>query len=135
MVLGQFSDICRPQGYGFHHIKTFWNCKVKMLLRFFANSCHEIGWENNQTYIFRFVKYLSTLSYTYLPVNIHFQSIITTNVSILTDSTYFVLPSCHSRFKVAWLWEITLTAKHVFGLFTWKCWIRVHLNWNNHRKK
>jgi hypothetical protein len=35
-------------------------------------------------------------------------------------------------------WEITLTAKHVFGLFTWKtwkCWMRVHLNWNNHRRK
>jgi hypothetical protein len=35
-------------------------------------------------------------------------------------------------------WEITLNAKHVFGLFTWKtwkCWMRVHLNWNNHGRK
>jgi hypothetical protein len=34
---------------------------------FFANFCHEIGCENDQTYIFRFVKYLSTFFYTYLP--------------------------------------------------------------------
>jgi hypothetical protein len=35
-------------------------------------------------------------------------------------------------------WEMTLTAKHVLGLFTWKtwkCWMRVHLSWNNHRRK
>jgi hypothetical protein len=55
----------------------------------------EIGWENDQTYIFRFVKYLSTFFYTYLPVNIHFQLIIITDVSILTYPTYFVPPSCH----------------------------------------
>ena len=66
-----------------------------MLRRFFANFCHEIGCENDQTYIFRFAKYLSTFFYTYLPVNIHFQLIIITNVSILTDPAYFVPPSCH----------------------------------------
>ena len=95
MVLDQFSDICGPQGYGFHPIKNFRNCAVKILCRFFANFCHEIGCENDQTYIFRFVKYVSTFFYTYLPVNIHFQLIIITNVSILTDPAYFVPPSCH----------------------------------------
>ena len=95
MVLGQFSDICGPQGYGFHPIKNSGNCAVKILRRFFANLCHEIGCENDQTYIFRFVEYLSTFFYTYLPVNIHFQLIIITNVSILTDPAYFVPPSCH----------------------------------------
>jgi hypothetical protein len=59
------------------------NCAVKMLRRFFANFCHEIGCESDQTYIFRFVKYLSTFFYTYLPVNIHFHLIIITNVWIL----------------------------------------------------
>jgi hypothetical protein len=114
---------------------------VKMLRRFFANFCHEIGCEIDQTYIFRFVKYLSTFFYTYLSVNIHFQLIIITSVSILTDPAYFVPPSCHCGILILRsrdFWEITLTAKHVFGLFTWKtwkCWMRVHLNWNNHRRK
>ena len=94
-VLGQFSDFCGPQGYGFHPIKNFRNCAVKMLHLFFANFCHEIGCENDQTYIFRFIKYLSSFFYTYLPVNIHLQLTIITNISILTDPAYFVPPSCH----------------------------------------
>ena len=94
-----------------------------MLCRFFANFCHEIGCENDQTYIFRFVKYLSTFFYTYLPVNIHFQLIIITNVSILTDPAYFVPPSCHCgilALRSRDFWGITLREKHVFGLFTFK---------------
>ena len=55
--------------------------KKKILRRFFANFCHEIGCENDQTYIFRFVRYLFTFFYSYLPVNIHFQVIIITIVS------------------------------------------------------
>jgi hypothetical protein len=95
----------------------------------------EIGSENDQTYIFRFVRYLSTFFYTYLPVNIHFQLIIITNFSILTDPAYFVPPPCHCgilALRSRDFWEITLREKHVFGLFTWKtwkCWMRVHLNW------
>jgi hypothetical protein len=92
-----------------------------MLRRFFADFCHEIRCENDQTYIFRFVKYLSTFSYTYLPVNIHFQLIIITNVSILTDPVYFVPPSCHCgilALRSCDFWEITLREKHVFCLFT-----------------
>jgi hypothetical protein len=71
---------------------------VKWLRRFLANFCHEIGCENDQTYIFRFVRYLSTFFYTYLPVNIHFQLIIITNVSILTDPA--ILSLWYSRFEV-----------------------------------
>ena len=93
LALGQFSDICRPQGYGFHPIKNFRNCAVKMLHRFFANFCHEIGCENDQTYIFRFVKYLSTFFYAYLLIFI--SSSLLQQVSILTDPAYFVSPSCH----------------------------------------
>ena len=72
-----------------------------MLRRFFANRCHEIGCENDQTYIFRFVRDLFTFFYTYLPVNIHFQVIIITNVSILTDPA--ILTLWYSRFEVTWL--------------------------------
>jgi hypothetical protein len=75
--------------------KTFETARRKCCAAFFANFCHEIGCENDQTYIFRFVRYLSTFFYTYLPINIHFQLIIITNVSILTDLAYFVPPSCH----------------------------------------
>jgi hypothetical protein len=87
--------------------------------RSFANFCHEIGCENDKTYIFRFVKYLSTFFYTYLPVNIHFQLIIITNVSILTDPSYFAPPSCHCgilALRSRDFWEITLREKHVFSL-------------------
>ena len=88
-------------------------CKTNLVPLF----CHEIGYENDQTYIFRFVRYLSTFFYTYLPVNIHFQLIIITNVSILTNPAYFVLPSCHCdilALRSRYFWVI-LTAKHVFG--------------------
>ena len=73
----------------------------------------------------RFVRYLSTFFYTYLPINIHFQLIIITNVSILTDPAYFVPPSCHCgilALRSRDFWEITVTATHVFGLWTWKTW-------------
>jgi hypothetical protein len=72
-----------------------------MLRRFFANLCHEIGCENDQTYLFRFVRDLFTFFYTYLPVNIHFQVIIITNVSILTDPA--ILTLWYSPFEVTWL--------------------------------
>ena len=129
-------EVCRWRSpYGpwpvFWYLRTIWlrispyqnfrNCAVKMLRRFFANFCHEIGCENDQTYIFRFVKYLSTFFYTFLPVNIHFQLIIITSVSILTDPAYFVPPSCHCgilALRSRDFWEITLREKHVFGLFT-----------------
>jgi hypothetical protein len=97
MVLGQFSDICGPyRATDFTGLsKTFETARWKSCAAFFANFCHEIGCENDQIYIFRFVKYLSTFFYTYLPVNIHFQLIIITNVSILTNPAYFVSPSYH----------------------------------------
>ena len=75
MVLYIYIFVCGPQGYGVHSINNFRNCAQKILRRFFANFCHEIGCENDQTYIFRFVTYLSTFFYTYLPINIHFQFI------------------------------------------------------------
>jgi hypothetical protein len=57
---------------------------------FFANYCHGKRSENDQTYMNRFVRYLSTFFYTYLPINNHFQLIIITNVSFVTSPAYFV---------------------------------------------
>jgi hypothetical protein len=42
--------------------KTFETAQKKSCTAFFANFCHEIGCENDQTYIFRFVRYLSIIS-------------------------------------------------------------------------
>jgi hypothetical protein len=67
----------------------------KILRRFFANFCHEIGCENDLAYIFRFVKYLSTFFYTYLPINIHFQFIFITNI-FCDKSRLLRPPSCFS---------------------------------------
>jgi hypothetical protein len=108
MVLGHFSDICKPKGYEFHPIKNFRNCAVKWLRRFFANFCHEIGCENDQTYIFRFVKYLTAFFYiyTYLPVDIHFQLIIIYKCLDINWSRLFrsaILSLWYSRFEVTWL--------------------------------
>ena len=69
--------------------KTFETAQ-KNLAPLFCQFCHEIGCENDQTYIFRFVRYLSTFFYTYLPINIHFQFIIIANISFVTNPTYFV---------------------------------------------
>jgi hypothetical protein len=53
---------------------------------------------------------LSFLRDKYIPLkSIHFQLIIITNVSILTDPAYFVPPSCHcyySCFEVKWLLRV-----------------------------
>jgi hypothetical protein len=40
--------------------------------------------------MYRFVRYLSTFFYTYLPINNHFQLTIITNVSFVTSPAYFV---------------------------------------------
>ena len=117
-----------------------------MLHGFFANFCREIGCENDQTYayIFRFVRYLSTFFYTYLPINIHFQLIIITNVSILTDPAYFVPPSCHCgilALRSRHFWEITLKRKTrvrfvyvipevLHGDFLFEIKYLVNLEWN-----
>ena len=80
----------RTIGLRFSLNKNFRHCAKKILRRFFANFCHEIGCENDQTYIFRFVRYLSTFFHTYLSINIHFQFIIITNISFVTNPAYFV---------------------------------------------
>jgi hypothetical protein len=41
-------------------------------------------------HIFRFVRYLLTFFHIYLPINIHIQLIIITNVSFVTNPAYFV---------------------------------------------
>ena len=48
------------------------------------------GSENDQTYMYRFIRYLSAFFYTYLSINNHFQLIIITNVSFVTSPAYFV---------------------------------------------
>ena len=120
MVLGQFSDVCGHRATDFTLSKTFetaqWKCCTAFLQIFIMKSG-----ARTIKQIFRFVKYLSTFFYTYLPLNIHFQLIIITNNSILTDPAYFVPPSCHCgilTLRSCDFWEITLREKHVFGLFT-----------------
>jgi hypothetical protein len=116
-----FSSIVIPIEVNSHSTYSSFSCKQTEHMFCSWNRVRE-----RSNIIFRFVKYLSTVFYTYLPVNIHFQFIIITNVSILTDPAYFVLPSCHCgilALRSRDFWEITLTAKHVFGLFTWKTWI------------
>ena len=66
----------RTIGLRFSLYQKLSKLRKKIFRRFFANFCHEIGCENDQTYIFRFVRYFSTFFYTYLPINIHFQFII-----------------------------------------------------------
>ena len=84
------SFFLRTIGLRFHSIKNFRNCAKKILRRFFAKFFQEIGCENDRTYIFRLVRYLSTFFYTYLPINIYFQFIIITNISFVTNPAYFV---------------------------------------------
>ena len=93
-----------------------------MLRCFFANFCHEIGCEYDQTYIFRFVRYLSTFFHTNLPINIHFQLIIITIVSDNNKTRLLRRPSCFSDnlvLEVTWFSENNSNKQvHVFGLFT-----------------
>ena len=104
-----------------------------MLCRFFANFCHEIGWENDQTYIFRFVRDLSTFFHTgtYLPINIPFQLIIITNVSFATNPAYFV---GHLASPIISFWrsrdlpKITLTSKYT-------CLVCLHFTVSHPQKK
>ena len=95
MVLGQFSDICGPQGYGFHPIKNLRNCDQDFVAPFNSNFHNKMLCESGVIWIFRFVTYLSIVFHIYLCIIIHFQPSIITNVSILTDPAYFVPPSCH----------------------------------------
>ena len=89
------SDPVRTIGLRISPYQKLSKLRGENLAPLFCYFFHEIGYENDQAYIFCFVKYLSTFFYTYLPVNIHFQLIIITNVSILTNPAYFVPPSCH----------------------------------------
>jgi hypothetical protein len=123
----------------------------------YHNKCLDINWSRLLRSAILSLWY-SHFEVTWL-LRDHFNSktcvrFVLTNNSILTDPAYFVPPSCHCGIltlrscdfweitlrekHVRDFWEITLTAKHVFGLFTWKtwkCWMRVHLSWNNHRRK
>jgi hypothetical protein len=70
--------------------KTFETVQKKSCAAFLPIFVMKIGCENDQTCIFRFVRYLSTFLYTYLPINIHFQFIIITNISFGPNHAYFV---------------------------------------------
>ena len=70
--------------------KTFETAQNKSCAAFFPIFVMKSGGENDQKCIFRFFRYLSTFFYTYLPINIHFQYIIITNISFETNPAYFV---------------------------------------------
>jgi hypothetical protein len=74
----------------FNLSKTFESARWKSGAPFLQIIVMKKGSENDQTYMYRFVRYLSTFFYTYLPINNHFQLIIITNVSFVTSPAYFV---------------------------------------------
>ena len=90
MVLFIFFYFLRTIGLRFSLYQKLSILRKKNLAPLFCQFLHETGCENDQTYIFRFVRYLSTFFYTYLPINIHFQFIIITNISFVTNPAYFV---------------------------------------------
>ena len=59
MVLGQFSDIWGPQGYGFHPIKNLRNCDYDFVAPFNSKFHDKTLCESGVMCIFRFVTYLS----------------------------------------------------------------------------
>ena len=81
----------RTIGLRFSLIKNFQHCAKKNLTPLF---CQFLSWnrlrERSNIYIFRFIRYLSTFFHTYLSINIHFQFIIITNISFVTNPAYFV---------------------------------------------
>ena len=92
-----FSFFFGPQGYGFHPIKNLRNCDQDLVAPFNSNFHTKTLCESGVMWIFRFVTYLSIVFHNYLCIIIHFQPSIITNVSILTDPAYFVLPSSRCR--------------------------------------
>jgi hypothetical protein len=114
MILGQFYDICGPQGYGFHPIKNLQNCDHDFVAPFNNTFHNKTLCESGAMWIIPFATNLSIAYHIYL-------LIIITNVSILTDPAYFFPPSFHCSIlalKSHDFRDITLTAKHVFSLFT-----------------
>ena len=85
-----FIFLLRTIGLRFSLYQKLSKMRKKNLAPLFCQFCHEIGCENDQTYIFRFVRYISTFFYSYLPINIHFQFIIITNISFVTNPDYSV---------------------------------------------
>ena len=63
MVLGQFSDICGPWGYGFHSIK---NWDLDFVAPFNSNFHNKALCESGVMWIIRFVTYLSIAFHIYL---------------------------------------------------------------------
>jgi hypothetical protein len=127
--------------YRGHSIDTFYQVSAHLVKWFQRRRFLRIGSENDQTYMFRFARYLSTFFYTYLPVNIHFQLIIITNVSMLTDPAYFVPPSCHCgilALRSRDFWEKTLKRKTCVRLDYMKNLKMLNKSspqLNNHRRK
>jgi hypothetical protein len=86
--------------------------------------CAGIGCENDQTYIFRFVRYLSTFFYIYLPINIHFQLIIITNVSFVTNPAYFATGECLLFGKS--FWDMLVNGRSFLDIFV--PWLNILCN-------
>ena len=72
MVLCQFSDICGPQGYGFHPIKNLRNCDFDFVATFNSNFDNKALCESGVMWIIRFVTYLSIAFHIYLLIIINF---------------------------------------------------------------
>jgi hypothetical protein len=86
MVLGQFFWYLRTIGLRISPYQKLSKVRGENP----PNYCHEKGSENDQTYMYRFVRYLSTFFYAYLPINNHFPLITITNISFVISPAYFV---------------------------------------------
>ena len=81
-------------GLRFHPIKNLRNSYQEYVAPFNSNFHNKTLCESGVMWITRFVTYLSITFHIYLLIIIQFQLIIIKNVSILTDFTYLVPPSC-----------------------------------------
>ena len=87
-------------------LKNLRNSYQEYVAPFNSNFHNKTLCESGVMWITRFVTYLSIAFPIYLLIIIQFYLIIIKNVSILTDFTYLVPPSClcwYSRFEVTWL--------------------------------
>ena len=70
MFLGQFSDICKPQGYRFHPIKNLRNCDLDFVAPFNSNFDNKTLCESGVMWIIRFVN-IFIYSFPYLLTHYH----------------------------------------------------------------
>ena len=90
----EFCCFWRTIGLRISPYQTFADLRQEFVAPFNSNFHSKTLCESGVMWITRFVTYLSIAFQIYLLIIIHFWLIIIKNVSILTDFTYLVPPSC-----------------------------------------